>query len=84
MDFAVKFAQVEKSLLSLPWKHHFKPLSLCVMVAMVVVRKMPNQILQEGVDVVLVVVASSHTCKKREIPEIYLRNFFWIFCKILG
>ena len=20
-----------------------------------------------------------HTCKKREIPEIYLRNFFWIF-----
>ena len=25
-----------------------------------------------------------HTCKKREIPEIYLRNFFWIFCKILG
>ena len=59
MDFAVKFAQVEKSLLSLPWKHHFKPLSLCVMVAMVVVRKMPNQILQEGVDVVLVVVASS-------------------------
>ena len=26
----------------------------------------------------------NHTCKKREIPEIYLRNFFWIFCKILG
>ena len=25
-----------------------------------------------------------HTCKKREIPEIYLRNFFWIFRKILG
>ena len=26
----------------------------------------------------------NHTCKKREIPEIYLRNFFWIFRKILG
>ena len=25
-----------------------------------------------------------HTCKKREIPEIYLRKFFWIFRKILG
>ena len=25
-----------------------------------------------------------HTCKKREIAEIYLRNFFWIFRKILG
>ena len=25
-----------------------------------------------------------HTCKKREIPEIYLRKFFWIFHKILG
>ena len=25
-----------------------------------------------------------HTCKKREIVEIYLRNFFWIFRKILG
>jgi len=25
-----------------------------------------------------------HTCKKREIPEICLRNFFWIFRKILG
>ena len=25
-----------------------------------------------------------HTCKKREIPEIYLRNFFGIFRKILG
>ena len=25
-----------------------------------------------------------HTCKKREIAEIYLRKFFWIFCKILG
>ena len=59
MDFAVKFAQVEKSLLSLPWEYHFKPLSLCAMVAMVGVRKMPNQILQEGVYVVLVVVASS-------------------------
>ena len=21
----------------------------------------------------------AHTCKKREIPEIYLRNLFWIF-----
>ena len=21
---------------------------------------------------------NGHTCKKREIPEIYLRNFFWI------
>ena len=27
---------------------------------------------------------SEHTCKKREIPEIYLCNFFWIFRKILG
>ena len=27
---------------------------------------------------------SIHTCKKREIPEIYLLNFFWIFRKILG
>ena len=27
---------------------------------------------------------SVHTCKKREIPEIYLRNFFGIFRKILG
>ena len=26
----------------------------------------------------------THTCKKREIPEIYLRNFFWTFRKILG
>ena len=26
----------------------------------------------------------NQTCKKREIAEIYLRNFFWIFCKILG
>ena len=25
-----------------------------------------------------------HTCKKRVIPVIYHRNFFWIFCKILG
>ena len=25
-----------------------------------------------------------HTCKKREIVEIYLCNFFWIFRKILG
>ena len=25
-----------------------------------------------------------HTCKKREISEIYLRKFFWIFRKILG
>ena len=25
-----------------------------------------------------------HTCKKREIAEIYLRKFFWIFRKILG
>ena len=25
-----------------------------------------------------------HTCKKREIVEIYLRKFFWIFRKILG
>ena len=25
-----------------------------------------------------------HTCKKRENAEIYLRNFFWIFRKILG
>ena len=25
-----------------------------------------------------------HTCKKREIPEIYLRKLFWIFRKILG
>ena len=25
-----------------------------------------------------------HTCKKREIAEIYLHNFFWIFRKILG
>ena len=25
-----------------------------------------------------------HTCKKQEIPEIYLRKFFWIFHKILG
>ena len=25
-----------------------------------------------------------HTCKKREIAEIYLRNFFWIFRKNLG
>ena len=30
------------------------------------------------------VVLSMHTCKKREIVEIYLRNFFWIFRKILG
>ena len=28
--------------------------------------------------------AEKHTCKKREIVEIYLRNFFWIFRKILG
>ena len=28
--------------------------------------------------------AKGHTCKKREIVEIYLRNFFWIFRKILG
>ena len=27
---------------------------------------------------------ATHTCKKREIAEIYLRNFFWIFRKILG
>ena len=26
----------------------------------------------------------THTCKKREIAEIYLRKFFWIFRKILG
>ena len=26
----------------------------------------------------------NHTCKKREIAEIYLRNFFLIFRKILG
>ena len=25
-----------------------------------------------------------HTCKKREIVEIYLHNLFWIFRKILG
>ena len=25
-----------------------------------------------------------HTCKKREIAEIYLRKFFWIFRKSLG
>ena len=25
-----------------------------------------------------------HTCKKREIAEIYLRKFFWVFRKILG
>ena len=25
-----------------------------------------------------------HTCKKREIVEIYLRKYFWIFRKILG
>ena len=25
-----------------------------------------------------------HTCKKRVIPVIYQRNFFWIFRKILG
>ena len=29
-------------------------------------------------------VQSSHTCKKRVIPVIYHRNFFWIFRKILG
>ena len=29
-------------------------------------------------------IPSSHTCKKREIAEIYIRNFFWIFRKILG
>ena len=29
-------------------------------------------------------VSQRHTCKKREIVEIYLRNFFWIFRKILG
>ena len=28
--------------------------------------------------------ALGHTCKKREIAEIYLRKFFWIFRKILG
>ena len=56
MDFAVKFAQVEKSLLSLPWKHRFKPLSLYAMVAMEVVRKMPHHNLQKRVNVVLVVV----------------------------
>ena len=27
-------------------------------------------------------LSDSHTCKKREIVEIYLRNFFWIFRKI--
>ena len=27
---------------------------------------------------------AKHTCKKREIPEIYLRKFFGIFRKILG
>ena len=27
---------------------------------------------------------NEHTCKKREIVEIYLRKFFWIFRKILG
>ena len=26
----------------------------------------------------------THTCKKRVIPVIYHRNFFWIFRKILG
>ena len=28
--------------------------------------------------------SQNHTCKKREIPEIYIRKFFWIFRKILG
>ena len=29
-------------------------------------------------------LSQAHTCKKREIVEIYLRKFFWIFRKILG
>ena len=29
-------------------------------------------------------IAVCHTCKKRVIPVIYHRNFFWIFRKILG
>ena len=33
---------------------------------------------------VQVIIPVTHTCKKREIPEIYLRKFFWIFRKILG
>ena len=32
----------------------------------------------------LPVTDSAHTCKKRVIVVIYHRNFFWIFCKILG
>ena len=32
----------------------------------------------------IAIIGESHTCKKREIAEIYLRNSFWIFRKILG
>ena len=32
----------------------------------------------------MIIIGHRHTCKKREIVEIYLRNFFWIFRKILG
>ena len=31
-----------------------------------------------------IIQSVEHTCKKREIAEIYLRKFFWIFRKILG
>ena len=46
-----------------------------------------TQLLEESKSITFILPSLytlGHTCKKREIPEIYLRNFFWIFRKILG
>ena len=42
------------------------------------------KVLVKKIDSKITNVGDYHTCKKREIPEIYLRKFVWIFRKILG
>ena len=43
-----------------------------------------SEILRRYCKSIMIFSQYCHTCKKLEIVEIYLRNFFWIFRKILG
>ena len=66
---------------------YWEPLVLSL-VLMAVQQVSGNKVIQSNIvnifDQVSPEYDAKHTCKKREIPEIYLRKYFWIFRKILG
>ena len=70
---------------SFPKAYNFEHSEFTLLSAMVIVVKMVILVVTAAmVMIIIVVMVVMHTCKKRVIPVIYHRNFFWIFRKILG